>query len=260
MKTGVKLSVGILPTLALLAGCATSQRLAMVSWDQLVAQSAGAPQRSNDYAPANVKIVESLDAGDSMEASKSRFRAWCSAHGGVSSPTSQPARSNPTTGLIHKSLSLKGNAEQAASGKWKPIESFACVEQAPTGAFLGSMVIELEPAKGSSWPVGRYKGQLTYAFFTRPQVEEFAATYARLETERTQRLQSQAREREERRAAATRKLQREPKVGDRTNLGTIIEVRPPLALLQYDERYRAVSNRPSLEWVRIDTLSAPSNQ
>jgi hypothetical protein len=260
MKTGVKLSVGLLPTLALLAGCATSQRLAVVSWDQFVAQSAGVPQRWNDYAPANVKIVESLDAGDSMEASKDRFRAWCSAHGGVSSSTSHAIRSNATTGLLHQAVSLKSNAEQAASGKWKPIESFACVEQAPAGAFLGSMVIELEPAKGSSWPVGRYKGQLTYAFFTRPQVEEFAATYARLETERTQRFQSAAREREERRAAATRKLQREPRVGDRTNLGTIIEVRPPLALLQYDERYRAVSNRPSSEWVRIDTLSAPSDQ
>ena len=95
MKTGIKLSVGMLPTLALLAGCATSQRLAVVSWDQLVAQSAGVPQRWNDYAPANVKIVESLDAGDSIEASKSKFRASCSAHGGVSSPTSQPARIRP---------------------------------------------------------------------------------------------------------------------------------------------------------------------
>lgn len=213
MKTGVKLSVRILPTLALLAGCATSQRLAVVSWDQLVAQSAGVPQRWNDYAPANVKIVESLDAGDSIEASKSKFRASCSAHGGVSSPTSQPARSNATTGLLHQAVSLKSNAEQVASGRWKPIESFACVDQVPAGALLGSIVIELEPAKGSSWPVGRYEGQLTYAFFTQAQVEEFAATYARLETERTQRFQSEARERDERRTAATRKLQREPRVG-----------------------------------------------
>ncbi len=260
MKAGVKLSVGILPTLALLAGCTTSLRLAEVGWDQFVTQSAGAPQRWSDYAPATVKIVESLDAGASIEASKGRFREWCSAHGGASSSTSQPTQSNATTGLLRQAVSLKSNAEQAASGRWKPIESLACIEQVPAGVFLGSMVIELDPAKGSTWPVGRYKGQLTYAFFTRPQVEEFAANYARLETERSQRKQSAAREREDRRAAATRKLQQEPRVGDRTNLGTIVEVRHPMVLLQYDERYRVISNRPASEWVRVDTLSAPSDQ
>jgi len=122
------------------------------------------------------------------------------------------------------------------------------------------MVVELQPAKGSSWPAGRYAGRLTYAFFGQAQVDEFAATYERREIERTQRLEAAAREREERRTAATIRLRQSPRVGDRTSLGTIIEVRPPLALLQYDERYRAVSNRPPSEWVRIDALSAPSDQ
>lgn len=259
MRTGMKLSACLPLTLVLVAGCAANQQLGVVSWEQFVAQHPGASQRWSDYAPANVKIVEAVDAGASIEASKSRFAAWCSAHSGVASPTSQP-RSSMTAGTLQKSLSLKTNAEQAASGEWKPLESFACVERTSTSAFLGAMVVELQPAKGSSWPTGRYAGRLTYAFFRQAQVDEFSATYERLEIERTQRQKAASREREDRRAAATERLRQSPKVGDRTNVGTIIEVRAPLVLLQYDERYRALSSRPASEWVRIETLTSPSEQ
>lgn len=260
MRTAMKRSACQLLALVLLAGCAANRQLNVVTWEQFVAQQPGVSQRWSAYAPANVKIIEAVDAGASIEASKSSFAAWCSAHDGVSSPMSQPARSSMTAGALQKSLSLKINAERAANGEWKPLESFACVKRASTSAFLGAMVVELQPTKGSSWPAGRYAGRLTYAFFGQTQVDEFAATYERREIERTQRLEAAARERDERRTAATTRLRQSPRVGDRTSLGTIIEVRPPLALLQYDERYRAVSNRPSSEWVRIDTLSALSEQ
>lgn len=243
-------------TMVLLAGCATNQRWDGVSWEQFIAQHPGESQRWSDFAPANVKVMESVDAGASMEVSKSRFAAWCSAHGAVSSSASQSARPSATMSTLQKSLALKSNAERAAGGDWRPVELLSCA----ASAFRSAMVIELQPAKGSSWPVGRYAGRLTYAFFGQAQVDEFSSTYERLEIERTQRHEAAAREREERRTAATTRLRQNPRVGDRTNLGTIIEVRAPLALLQYDERYRAVSNRPASEWVRIDTLSASSEQ
>jgi len=256
MRTGVKVSVCLPLTMMFLAGCATNRHLDAVSWEQFVARHPGESRRWSDYAPATVKVLESVDAGASMEASKSRFAAWCSSHGGVSGSTSQPVRPSTTVNSLQKSLGLKINAERAANGEWKPIESCSCT----TSAFLGAMVIEMQPAKGSSWPTGRYAARLTYAFFQQAQVDEFAAIYERREIERTQRREVASREREERRAAATGRLRQNPRIGDRTNLGTIIEVRPPLALLQYDDRYRAVSNRSASEWVRIDTLSAPSDQ
>lgn len=255
MRTGMNLSVCLPLTLMLLASCAATQHLDVgVSWEQFVAQHPGEPQRWSDYAPANVKVLQSADAGAAMAASKSRFAAWCSAHGGRSSPTSQPARPSTTVSTLHKSLALKFNAERAAGNEWKPIESYSCA----SSEFLGALVIELQPAKGSSWPAGRYAGRLTYAFFGPAQVVEFSATYERREIERTQRHEAASREREERRSAATGRLRQSPKVGDRTNVGTIIEVRPPLVLLQYDERYRALSSRPPSEWVRIETLTSSS--
>jgi len=260
MRTGMKVPACLpltLPlTLMLLASCATNQHLSEVGWERFVAQHPGEALRWSDYAPANVKVLDSTDAGATAGASRSRFATWCSSHGGTSSPTSQPARPSTTVSTLQKSLGLKINAERAANGDWKPIESFSC----SSSVFLGAMVIELLPAKGSSWPAGRYAGRLTYAFFGEAQVDEFAATYERREIERTQRHETASREREDRRAATTSRLRQSPKVGDRTNVGTIIEVRPPLVLLQYDERYRALSNRAASEWIRIETLTSPSEQ
>jgi hypothetical protein len=256
MGTGMKVAACLpLPlTLMFLVGCATNKRLNGVSWEQFVAQHPGDEQLWSGYAPANVKVLDSADASATAEASRSRFATWCSGHGGTSSPKSQNARPGTTVSTLQKSLGLKINAERAANGDWKPIESFSC----SSSVFLGAMVIEIQPAKGSSWPAGRYAARLTYAFFGQAQVDGFSATYERLEIERTQRHEAASREREDRRTAATSRLRQSPKIGDRTNVGTIIEVRPPLVLLQYDERYRALSGRPPSEWVRIETLTSSS--
>ena len=45
--------------------------------------------------------------------------------------------------------------------------------------------------------------------------------------------------------------------GDRTLVGVIVEVKLPLVLIQYDELYRKLGNRPQTEWVNVDTISAP---
>lgn len=96
MRTAMKRSACQLLTLFLSAGCAADRQLNVVTWEQFVAEQPGASQRWSDYAPATVKIIEAVDAGAAIEASKSSFAAWCSAHDAVSSPTSQPARSSTT--------------------------------------------------------------------------------------------------------------------------------------------------------------------
>ena len=101
---------------------------------------------------------------------------------------------------------------------------------------------------------------LQYEYVNGPteQASEFATVYALRAEERLQRATAESRERDAAHALATRKLQLSPRIGDRAALGTIIDLRPPLALVQYDERYRILSNRPAAEWLRIDGLSAAS--
>jgi hypothetical protein len=99
---------------------------------------------------------------------------------------------------------------------------------------------------------------LTRAFFTADQAGAFSAAYTQREAERTRLASARLQEREGKKAEATQRLRSNPRVGDRTQVGTIVEVRPPLVLVQYDERYRSLGNRPAAEWLPIESLTAES--
>ena len=126
----------------------------------------------------------------------------------------------------------------------------SCAVTSPTDALDSAGFIAAFP--GAS--------HLQYEYVNGPteQASEFATVYALRAEERLQRATAESRERDAAHALATRKLQLSPRIGDRAALGTIIDLRPPLALVQYDERYRILSNRPAAEWLRIDGLSAAS--
>ena len=115
-----------------------------------------------------------------------------------------------------------------------------------------------EPAS-ARLPSGKKRiDKLTRVFFDKQQSADFATVYPQREEERVKRAAAESRDRVAAHDAATRKLQSNPRIGDRTALGTIVDLRPPLALVQYDERYRSLSDQPAAEWLRIDGLSAAS--
>jgi hypothetical protein len=60
------------------------------------------------------------------------------------------------------------------------------------------------------------------------------------------------------RAAYTQRLRTEPRVGMEPAFGTIIEVRPPLVLIQYNAFGRQIKGREQ-DWVAISTLSSGTN-
>jgi hypothetical protein len=60
------------------------------------------------------------------------------------------------------------------------------------------------------------------------------------------------------RAAYTQRLRTEPRVGMEPAFGTIIEVRPPLVLIQYSALGRQIKGRDD-EWVQISGLSSGAN-
>ncbi|MCO6432373.1 MAG: hypothetical protein J5J00_16080 [Deltaproteobacteria bacterium] len=50
------------------------------------------------------------------------------------------------------------------------------------------------------------------------------------------------------------KLRKNPRIGDKVRYGLIIEIKPPLALIQHDPSHREYYNLPASEWVRIESL------
>lgn len=87
--------------------------------------------------------------------------------------------------------------------------------------------------------------------------------YLRQEPERRAREISEALEVEElkkkreQQVLSTQRLQAAPRIGEETSIGLIVDLRPPLALIQYNGSYRRLRNLPPTEWVPISTLETP---
>jgi hypothetical protein len=95
------------------------------------------------------------------------------------------------------------------------------------------------------------------AFYTPAQASEFADFYNQKEKARTLALQKESLQRTNYQAEETRRLRTAPKIGDQTIEGIITDLRPPLALIQYNAMQRQMFGKPQSEWVPIRSLTAP---
>ena len=242
---------------SLVAGCAALAPAEPGAWSDFVASFAGVPFESNEYPAGTTKVAVSADVAGSIESGNARFARWCAARAGTSGPVQQLARSNSTLGSFHGSLAAKSNAEQASGLSFVVVSAVGCLGQANQG--LIALMVSAPGRKGETEiKDGKALSKLTRAFFTAEQAGAFSAAYTQREAERTRLASARLQEREAKKVEATQRLRSHPRIGDRTNVGTIIEVRPPLVLVQYDERYRSLGNRPAAEWLRIESLSAES--
>ena len=105
-----------------------------------------------------------------------------------------------------------------------------------------------EPEK---WPLP------VVAYYTPAQAVQFADYYNAQAAESMRAMNIRSKESTIRQAEATRRLRNTPKIGDRTSLGVIIDLRPPLAHVQYDAEIRTTWGKPPSEWMAIDSLDAP---
>ncbi len=112
---------------------------------------------------------------------------------------------------------------------------------------------------GERWmrlPENRLPGPVI-AFYTREQAAKFVDFYKNrraMFTEQTRVSEQQQRDRQD---ENTRRLHANPKIGDTTNKGTIIDLRPPLALIQYDATHRLIFGGKDSSWEPIKGLVAP---
>lgn len=246
-----------LATLAVLAGCAGAPTDSM-DWSGLVASFAGESERRADFPYGVSKGAVSPQVAASMQSGATRFESWCSAHGGRADQTQRLQASSAEVSRFHAAVSAKLNADRAHGEAWVPSIAMACVEK-DTGALVAAMLSIQGYQREAVERDGRRLDKLVRVFFDGRQAEDFAAYYASREEERSTRAAAESAIRQASRDEATRRLRTRPQIGDRTSVGTVIELRPPLALVQYDRRYREVSGRPPSEWLRIDGLSAPSD-
>ena len=95
------------------------------------------------------------------------------------------------------------------------------------------------------------------AFYTPEQAAQFADFYNQKESQRAEASRKESQRRSDRQDEETRRLRTAPKVGDQTIEGIVIDLRPPLALIQYNAMQRQIFGKPQTEWISISSLTAP---
>lgn len=193
------------------------------------------------------------DVPASIDGGNARFARWCAAHSGTSGPVQQLARSSAALANFQEGLAAKSNAEQTSGLALVSVSALACVDKGSDG-LIALMVSAPGRREETEVKDGKVLNVLTRAFFTPEQAASFGSSYQAREAERSRQAAVRRQEREAQKTDEMRRLRSNPRVGDRTRIGVIVEVRPPLALVQYDERYRALSNRPPAEWLPIESL------
>lgn len=242
---------------SLATGCAVLAPAEPAAWSDFVSTFAGEPIESNGYPAGTTKVAVSADVPSSIDDGNARFARWCAARAGTSGQVQQLARSSTTLSKFQDGLAAKSNAEQASGLSFVAESAVACMGKGTEGPT--ALMVSAPGRRGETeLKAGRVLNKLTRAFFTPEQAIRFGDTYKQREAERTRQAATRLQEREAQKLDDVRRLRSKPRVGDRTQVGTIVEVRAPLALVQYDERYRAIANRPAAEWLPIESLMPES--
>ncbi|MFM2448855.1 MAG: hypothetical protein RIS44_1305 [Pseudomonadota bacterium] len=238
----------------LVAGCATQvPKEASMDWPAFIASVPGSLIADADYKTPTLKRSVYRANTPALEQTKVSFGTWCKAQGGKASNTpvyfSGVAHSFSDAAVAWSNQALVLYGERYSHSY---LFCFNAQEQLRAvmlvRGYSGRRDGPYEPDKLPA-PV--------IAFYTPEQAASFADFYNTKEKERAEASRKDLQQRMDRQAEATRRLQQAPKIGDITNQGIIIDLRPPLALIQYDALQRQFFSKPQSEWVPINSLSSP---
>lgn len=238
-----------------LSGCATAPPSPPMDWPGFIASFDGMrTSQMADYGTPDTVVMTYKDPKLGTASAKRWFTAWCASQKGESLVINAATPRAPISRALFSGLSLSLNASQARGRPYAPNELLGCIRTTEPRDLMYGMFFEevVPPRLGGPWPL-----QHRFAFYTADQAMAFEAAQQSLNRERGAASRQATIDRAERQTAATRALRQNPRVGDRTLVGVIVEVKLPLVLIQYDEMYRKLGNRPQTEWVNVDTLSAP---
>lgn len=237
------------------AGCATAPQMAPIDWLGFIASFEGTRTSDQaDFGTPDTVVVTYKDPKSGPVSARRWFASWCASQKGESVALNASTARMPIARALYWGLSLKLNEEQSRARVVGQNETIGCIRTSePKDLMYGMFMQEVVPPRVG----GPFPPQHRYAFYTADQALSLEAAQQARSKGRGAALSQATGDRAERQAAATRALRQNPKVGDRTLVGVIVDVRLPLVLIQYDELYRKLGNRPQTEWVNVDTLSAP---
>lgn len=239
----------------IVAGCAAPvAREASMDWPAFIASVPGTVIGDAEYKTPTLKRSAHRANTPGLEQTKASFGSWCKAHGGKAA-NMPPLQSTGTAQSFYGAASSWSNQELVLYGERYGSTSLFCFDaQQQLTAVM--MVRTYGGYRNGPYEPDKLPAPVI-AFYTPEQASQFADFYNAREKQRAEDSRKDLQQRMEREAADTRRLRAEPKIGDKTNQGIIIDLRPPLALIQYDAMQRQMFGKPQQEWLPISSLVAP---
>lgn len=238
----------------IVAGCAApTASEASMDWPAFIASVPGTAISDAAYKTPTLKRSTYRANTPDLEQAKASFGTWCKAHGGKAA-NMPPLQSTGTAQSFYSAASAWSNQELVLYGERYRSTSLFCfdAQQQLTAVMMvrtysGHRDGPYEPDKLPAPAI---------AFYTPEQAVQFANFYNQKEKERAAASRKDSQQRSDRQAEETLRLRTAPKVGDQTIEGLIIELRPPLALIQYNAMQREMFGKPQQEWLPISSLTA----
>ncbi|MBU0915560.1 hypothetical protein [Aquabacterium parvum] len=245
----------------IVAGCAAPvAREASMDWPAFIASVPGTVIGDAEYKTPTLKRSAYRANTPGLEQTKASFGAWCQAHGGKALNVPLP-QTGGVAQSFYAAVSAWANQELVLYGQRYGHTTLLCLDGKASLTGPAQLIAVMLVRTYSGYRNGPYEPEKlpapVIAFYTPEQASKFADFYNAREKERAEESRKDLQQRMEREAADTRRLRAEPKIGDKTNQGIIIDLRPPLALIQYDAMQRQMFGKPQQEWVPISSLVAP---
>lgn len=234
-------------TLALaVAGCSSTEPDMRLSWPDFVARAAGLHTRTREWPHGTAVQASDANAPVPGDTEIRRFVTWCNANSGRAMPDVMAAKRSADAVSFHNAVTKKGHAYQASGGGWRPMTSNVCVSAADISTVLAAMATEQAMRVGEvSWRV----------YFSPEQARQFTSEMQRREQLRLAWSQRNWLQVDAIRDAETSRLRSAPRIGDWTDRGLVVEIRPPLVLIEPERKNLAMQDMPPF-WMRIEELRA----
>lgn len=236
-----------------MTGCvAPSSKEASMDWAAFIESVPGKPDFDDKYKTPTIKTSAYRYDAPSLDQIEHRFVRWCQAQNGKVPNSS----SSSGAALSFQQATVDWNhQEQAFSKQLYAGKTNVCVDA--SGKLVFAMLVhQYNGYLGMPIEQSRLPAPVV-AFYTAEQAVQFVDFYKarRAVLEENYRLTMQ--QEKELQDQNTRLLRAKPKIGDKTHQGIIIDLRPPLALIQYDATHRLMFQRAQSNWVPINELVAP---
>jgi hypothetical protein len=234
----------------LLTGCAAPvPKEASMDWPAFIASVPGSSTFDEKYMTSTVKNSAYHFGTPSLDRTQRSFVIWCEAQKG------QVPKGAVFQNSFYQTAVDWNHQDNAFFNRLYHSTPSVCVDD--QGQLMAAMLVhQYKGVLGMPLPESRLPGPVI-AFYTREQAAQFVDFYKNQRAVLSEQRRVIDQEQRDLQNEKTRQLHANPKIGDTTNQGMIIELRPPLALIQYNAEHRFMFGGKVSGWERITGLVAP---